>query len=233
MQIGLGVGITFPRPLIGGWSPLDIASLRDWWKISDTSTITQAGGTASAVAGQAGNLNLAQGTPSAQPATGGTIGTNAIHALSFNSTSQFLAAAATIPQPFTVATIAQSTSASLQQALWSFDGSTINNWFGIQSTNTWRAHLGNFSNLSAATDTNAHVLILTVSGGVGTLYIDGTLVATNSPGANSITALRLGLRGDGNQGWSGKASDSALFSAVLSTEDRTSLNSYLRDLAGI
>jgi hypothetical protein len=230
MQIGLSLGITAPQFVGSAWSPLSIASVRDWWRISNTAL---GGGTLAGVAGEAGNLDLAQATPSAQPTTGATIGTNAIKAVTFNGTSQFLAVAETLSQPFTLAAIVQATSATAQQALWDFDGSTNRNWFGVQASNTYRLDCGTFANFSAATDTNAHVLIVEVNGASSKLYIDGTLAASTSAGSNGITALRLGLRGDDSVGWQGKVSDCALFSAALATDDRTSLNSYLADLAGI
>lgn len=233
MQIGIGNGITFPRPAsIGGFTPLSPASSREWWKISDDSTIVPGSGTASAVLGQAGLLNLSQGTPSNQPALGGTIGSNAIHALTFAG-NEWLGVADTLSQPFTVATICQTTSPNTQAALVDFDGSTVNNWFGIQSANNWRIDVGSFVNFSATTSVAARVLLLEVNGATSRLYFNGSLVASASAGSNGVTAWLLGARGVGPVGWNGTISDTAIYSGILSAGDRSSVTAYLGDLAGI
>jgi hypothetical protein len=235
MQIGIGTGITFPRPAIGGaaWSPLSLGSLVAWWEISQESTITQASGTASVVPDRStNNLNLVQtAIPGDQPATGGTIGTNSIHALTFGG-QDFMSVAHTLAQPFTFSTIAQSTATGVIQALFSFNASSVGEELGIWNSNQYRMDAGS-PQLFGSADTNAHVWVAEFNGATSRLYIDGTLIATVNAGTNGATIFRLGVRQNGFLGWQGTVSDTVVAGAVLSSGDRASLTTYLGDLAGI
>ena len=234
MNLGIGLSICRPQIASGGaaWSPTDLASLDAWWKISDDTTITQAGGTASVVADQSGNgRDLVQtAIPGDQPATGGTIGTNSIHALTFGG-QDFMSVARTLAQPFTFATIAQSTAMGVIQALFSF-GAGAGDETGVWNSDEYRIDAGT-SHLVGSTDTNAHVWLVEFNGASTRLYIDGTLIATVNAGTDGATIYRLGVRFNGFNGWQGTVSDTLICSAVLSSGDRASLTTYLGNLAGI
>lgn len=239
MMLGLSTAITAPRVITGGaWSPLDLAALVAWWEISDKSTMTIVGGTnASNVPDRSTNgLDLVQtATPGDQPAIDGTIGTNSIHALTFGG-QDFMSVARTQAQPFTFASIAQSTilpddPGGAIQALFSF-GAGLGEEIGLWSGDVYRMDAGTAQNFGAV-DTDAHVWLAEFNGASCRLYIDGTLVSTVNAGTNGATIFRLGVRQNGFLGWQGTISDSVVAGAVLSSGDRASLTSYLGDLAGI
>lgn len=237
MEIGLSAGITAPQAIItsgAAWSPLSLGSLVAWWEISDKSTMTIVGGTnASNVPDRSTNgLDLVQtATPGDQPAVDGTIGTNSIHALTFGG-QDFMDVSHTLAQPFTFATIAQSTATGVIQALFSFNASSVGEEIGIWNSDQYRMDAGS-PQLFGSADTSAHVWVAEFNGATSRLYIDGTLIATVNAGTNGADIFRLGVRENGFLGWQGTVSDTVIAGAVLSSGDRASLTSYLGDLAGI
>ncbi len=235
MMLGISTAITAPRVVTGGgFTPLTPSSVVAYWKISDTdpSSILDVSGGARTVYDQSSNgLNLEQSTASDQPSTGGTIGTNAIHALDFDG-GDFMGVARVQAQPFTFATIAQSSVTGTIQALFSFNASGTGEEFGYWNSDQYRIDAGT-PQLLGTTNTNPHVMLVEFNGATSRIYIDGTLIGTVDAGTTGAVQFRLGIRGTGFQGWQGAVSDTAIYGAILSAGDRASLTSYLGDLAGI
>lgn len=232
--MNLGIGLSICRPNIitgGGYSPLDEATLDEWWRLSNKATITHASGTASVVPGVKNGYDLVQTVfPADQPAVDGVIGSNSIHGLTFGG-QDFMSVARTLAQPFTFATIAQSTVMGVIQALFSF-GAGAGDETGVWNSDEYRIDAGT-SHLVGSTDTNAHVWLVEFNGASTRLYIDGTLIATVNAGTDGATIYRLGVRFNGFNGWQGVASDSLVFASILSSGSRGSITSFLGDLAGI
>lgn len=235
MRIGTNLALGRQKaPAVGGWNPLSLVSTREWFQISNTNTITGYSiGAPSAVNGRAGLLSLAQATPAYQPTINGSVGANAIHALTFGGVGVYMKAVDSLAQPFTLASICQTTDASSLQVLMDFDGATADKRFGIQAANTWRCELGLNANGTTTTDTAAHVVLLEANGASTKIYIDGVLIGTGNCGAGSVTAWQLGLRGNGFNPWYGPISDTVISNGILSASDRASLVSFLGNLAGI
>lgn len=226
MTIPLGVIMASRRRT--GWTPAALgAALWGWWDASDAATLTLVSGAASQLDDKSGNgRHLTQGTAGNRPTTT-TI--NGHTALSFDAAaSQRLArTGVSIGSPMTVGVILQlSGGAAARRAV----GGSSSWSMGITSGGIWTAQ-GIPS--TVAIDTAVHVGVITHDGTTARFRLDGTEVSSGTPSWSSTEVVVGALTSAGASPWSGAIGGVVIASAALAGADLASLETYLKQRAGI
>lgn len=231
MQLGVSLGIpyTLGKPA-AVFSPLDLSPVL-WLDASDTSTITESGGSVSQWDDKSGNgNNVTQGTAARQPTTG-TRTMNGLNVLDFNSDSIATAAdALTSMSQFIVFVVASTDNAAVNQYL-------------IDTTSGGRAILGISSSqyllaqgtnqFGGTPDTSDHVF-RAVFDTTDELYVDQVSTISGNAGTTAITSIRFGS----NQlvstvFWDGTIAEIIVVNGTLTAGEIAATESYLAAKWGI
>ena len=207
-------------------SPADIAGLTLWLDASDTSTITESGGSVSQWDDKSGNgYHVAQATAARQPTTG-TRTINSLNVIDFDGSSDYIDnGSLVLTQPFTEFMVFQQDNV---------DGiKTIRN-----STNTQQAafYTSNFAyglqippnNATGGTaDLLAHYATLIFDDTNSRFDIDSTTVVTTT-GTTGFNGVRLGASGAGTNRLDGVIGEHLIFDRALSAGEIAEVEAYLQ-----
>lgn len=214
---------TYVTPVAAPITPASLTNLWAWYDASDTSTITQVGGSVSQWNDKSGNsYNMTQGTGANQPQTGSTL--NGLNAISFDGSNDTMAnvSAGAInngSNTFLIVTKASSTSGN-QMITYGDNGGV----FRLQErsvTDVWASHGGGAALGSATRDTNAHIWVTRRNGTTLEVWKDGTLIGTNTSASSFISAnLRIsGYTSGGSEAFNGLIAEYATWSTNHTNSD--------------
>jgi hypothetical protein len=223
-------------------NPTSIAGCELWFDAADTTTITKAGGLVSQWNDKSGNVNnVSQATGANQP-TETTL--NALNALVFNGTSDFLANAAATGLPqgvgtFSAFAVAITTSfAGGSETAVSWGSAALFAQFGGYTAGTgWSFNTAVTSGYDAtAPTTSVHGYSGVYAGGTispgYTQWIDGnaetlTFVNPTTAPTASGAALAIGQYVGGGNFFPGTIAEVIFYNSALSTTNRQTLEGYL------
>lgn len=220
------------------FSPPDISNLALWLDASDSSTITQSGGSVSLWADKSGNgYNASQATGASQPQTGvSTINGN--NALTFNGSSSFFSVAPALRNiirnsPETTALVYRTNAVSNQIQFAMNIGGTSVKTMRVQNSATYSASgSGPALAVSVTIDTNAHIAGFRRNGVNRMTYHDAaTATDTNGVDSNYDNAIYVGRGATGNY-HSGELAEIILYNKALSDAEKLQLDTYLKSKWG-
>lgn len=203
------------------WSPLDLPGLWGWWDASDEATITESGGTVSAIADKSGNARhlIATGSP--------TITTiNGVPAVAVTATSDYLVTSelggASGVQPVVSAGVVQKYTAlsNFNHLVTPFQWRVL-----YHNTTVWTSYGGAGGAIAStvARDTNPHYATAVRNGSSSRFRIDGAGEWTGTLEANSNNhPVRVG-----GSGVTGIFGELAVCIGALSTSDLESFETYV------
>lgn len=209
----------------GGFSPLDIAGLVEWWDASDAATITESSGSVSQWDGKSGNgYDLTQGTGGAQPTTG-TRTQNSLNVLDFDN--DYLASAGVaVSQPFSVLAVAKYDVTNADGRIFSTNGGTDVQG-GDASGGYGRFMFAGSIFAGSAEDTSPHYYTYTFNGASSSIRVDGGVDGSGNAGTSNLNGLGVGARKNaGDLSLNGVIGEILIYSS-LSTTDRDALEAYL------
>lgn len=212
------------------FSPLSFSPLA-WLDASDTSTITSSGSPAkvSTWADKSGNSrNVVQSTSANQPTTGADT-RNGRNVLTYSGGQLLASVAFTKAQPITIAIVGAATSFPISNTqIVGNDAITPNIFASPTSGRVWRSYAGIELVSATPTDTNWHYFTATYNGASSVLRLDGTQIASGNTGTNGYSNKRLLIGADNSTAyWSGYVAEVVVYDFILTTDQRTILESYL------
>ena len=220
--------LTLPR----SFSPLSLSPVA-WYDASDTSTITESGGTVSQLDDKSGNgNNLTQATEANKPTTG-TRTLNGLNVLDCDGLDGLqVDFGVDYSQPNTIFVVAQLD--DLDSAQTFFDGiSGTKRHIGQMYYNAvWRMDAGVSLN-GGTSDTNAHLLRFVYNTTSSTLHVDGVSTLSGNAGTNVLDGFTFGSNYLFNFGVDGVIAEAIVVDGTLTAQQITDTETYLADKWGI
>jgi len=225
-----------PYRYAGDFTPPDISDLTGWWDISDSTTVTEAGGLVSQWDDKSGNsYNLIQ-TTTAQKPTLLTADQNGLDTLSFvytgsgGSYSMAIASATIATQPLTmlVALLSGDGSTSGQCNVYGAGGTRCDYYdFTASESDRHRIYGGVQLKYNEDIGHQWNQLTNLYNGASSYMRVNGTEKVSGNAGTSSQADLALGSDNDGNQ--SLKYGEIICYDKELSASELTSVENYLKD----
>ena len=210
------------RPTASGFDPRRISGLELWLDGSDSSTITLNSTTVSEWRDKSGKSNtFGQPIAISQP-TFTASARNGKSGINFpNATNMVGPAGFSFAQPTTWFLAFQAPTSSGQWSI--FDGDTSRQHIFGNSSTEMRMFAGSAPVIATLVSAQWYVALLTYNGASSTHRVSTLTASTASPGANAITAPRIGA----NNGLRGDLGEIGVFSKALSDTEATAVMRYL------
>lgn len=231
MQIA--IGITFPRPaIIGGRTIADLPSIMGWYDASDPNNYAETAGAVSDWYDLSGAGNHLANTAAGGNPTALTRQIGTLYGFDFQGTGGFgdvlERAISSTAQPFTMMWVEKSDDATNVRIPVGLATSGSDNYFGGTGANQFTGAMGAAFNVSTTRNTSAHIMCWIVNGASSVLYIDGGAAkGTGNVGTNNATAIRIGLRPNGFQGFDGIIGEYMIANAIWDAADINFAGDYL------
>ena len=231
MQLGISIGIPSTLGKVAAFSPLDLSPVL-WLDASDTSTITESGGSVSQWDDKSGNGNdVTQGTAALQPTTG-TRTLNGLNVLDFiDDRLGGTFAGGNIAQPFTLVAVATSDLATAGYR-YIAHGDSPSSYLGfIGSANL---ALGGGVVLTSSTGgTDPHIIVATANSTSSLIRVDGN-ETTGDAGTRAFnTPFGIGAFSTPASYWDGTIAEIIVVDGTLTADQITATESYLASKWGI
>lgn len=225
MRLGLGLSIPMPAGVgvAGGFSPLDLSPVL-WLDASDTSTITESGGSVSQWDDKSGNgYNVVQATAALQPTTG-TRTLNGLNVIDFIPNDVMSAASFSLSQPFTLFSVA-TLDASGATPQFLVNGSAT----AFQAINqNARIYAGTNLSGSATLGLSTGLLLrYTANSTSSSIYVDGVLDVNGNAGSNGMTGLDIGNQAATGRQWDGTIAEIIVVDGTLTADQIAATEQYL------
>ncbi len=232
-----GIALTPCRPMLVGFTPLNIPNIAAWFDASDTTSIAHVSNGVSQWNDKSGNLNHAtQGTANYRPITN-TVTVNGKNALDFDGSEDHLNMAAALYSltagANTTFTVYKSDNAGdATQRIWVGSNGTGRFQMQLLTTSVGYLHSGTSTSgivsKTVARDTNVHCVVGVRSGTSQSIYQDGGTVATNTNATNS-TLTSYTISGNNTSGvrFDGKFCEKIIYSRALTTAELNQVGAYL------
>jgi len=248
-MLGVGLGLTTLRGRAAGFSPLDIPNLAGWWDASDTSTITESGGSVSQWDDKSGNgLHVTQAVSAEQPSTG-LATQNSLNVLSLDGSQYLKNASPNLDSDLTIVCVFKVVSATnftmpgpvfgsgnAGRPAEYYDHPSLGRRTNIDTTSAtllgvkFRTESFNFASwlLTYAKDTAASPRVAEYSNNVQTFAVDNAT-------AHNVTGQEffIGRRADGTTTLNGQIGEVLVFDRIISSGERADLASYLAGKWGL
>ena len=213
--------IDYYAPVSSDFSPLGISGLVLWLDAADTSTITESGGSVSQWDDKSGNgYDVVQATAANQPTTGVTT-LNSLNVLDWDSTQTMTNSTFSLSQPFTVLGVIQHDQPFAAHR-WLGSSNSINIGTNLSSGYLATAGTTVVGGLASTSPTFESVVF---DGASSVFYANSVQEFTGDFGSNSFTNFTLGSTGFAFKGF---IAEVLVFDGVLSTADRTEVETYLQ-----
>lgn len=214
--------------------PTDISGLQLWLDASDTSTITEAGGSVSQWDDKSGNSNnVVQGTAAKQPTTG-TRTLNSLNVLDFDGGDNMtVTLPSVISQPGTIFVVGQFDLTGTAQ--YFYDSVTAANRVLAfrQSTDVIFMFAGASLTKAGETSVAPYLIACEYNTTSSELVLNGVSAASGNAGSNSFQSFKLGSRYTDASYLDGFIAEFLFYDSVLSVSDYSSVQTFLSDKWGL
>ena len=207
------------------FTPKSVSGLIAWYDPGDLSSIAKDGTNhVSAMQDKSGNaIHLSQSTGLNQPVW------QSDGSVLFDGVNHYLKiASANIPQPFTILMVYRNVTWTAGRGVLSGDGVNICG-FRMQGSppNEQKFMAPTFVGDNASMILNAfEILTMNFNGASSSFQFNNKSATTGNPGANGLTALVLGARGDYSSKSNIQFKAAAIYSGTLSSDTITKLKNY-------
>jgi hypothetical protein len=240
-SIGIGLGVNFGGG-VPAFSPLDLSPVA-WYDASNTSSITESGGSVSQINDLSGNgYHLTQATGANQPSTG-TATINGRNVLVFSGSNDFMSNTS-IPsssRPHTYVIVAKETSGiTVTKSLLNPTTYTSTQEMALYLSGTSPSRkvnvYANAAPLAGPTVTASNVTFyyLRVDGASSELTANSSTTSLNIGGTTRGAGLRVGADGSGTQEFfNGQIAEIMYLNKSLTAQEFSDLQTYLNNKWGL
>lgn len=217
-------------------NPSGITGLKFYTDTDDPSSITESSGKVSDHNDQtANNEDYSQATASKQPITN-SVSKNGRNVFTYDGTKSMSTAniSPVIVQPTTRFVFARCTDTGANFNFMLSGASSSARLGLVRNSNFgWGLFAGSNKTVGPTTlDTDWHFFICEFNGVTSRIYKDNVLLGTVDPGSNSCGGSTIGARYDDSSHWNGEIADSGLYDKILSSSERSDLDTWMREKYG-
>lgn len=217
---------------------LPVAGATAWYDAADTSSITDSSNAVSQWNDKSGNnYNVVQSSAGSKPTTN-TNTQNGLNIISFDGGDylQYSNVSLNISQPYTIFGVVKDNDSGATTGRYFIGSVDSTNTAGVatgSSTKQWFYFAGTVQKGSAA-DSSTHTMSAILNGSSSGYWKDGTSMTTSNPGTRTWqSGWTAGSIGNASANWwKGLIGELVFYSSSLSTGDRQSVETYLKNKWG-